>query len=68
MTKYRHINVRVLKWYLDLRDDRNLVEFFQAKPEREELEDEDRTRQLVASPIYGNRNWTSRPRDVILLS
>ena len=56
----------------DLEDDENLVKFFQAVlDKREELEDEDRTRQSLtaavdASSTTGNRSRKSQPGDSIL--
>ena len=56
----------------DLEDDENLVRFFRAVlDKREELEDEDRTRQSLtaavdASSTTGNGSRTSRPGDSIL--
>ena len=53
----------------DLSDDGNLVEYFQAVLDRrEDLENEDRTRQsstaaVAASPVPADRIGTSRPRD-----
>ena len=54
----------------DLENDENLVRFFQAVlDKREELEDEDRTRQSLtaavdASSTPGNRSRTSQPGDL----
>ena len=58
--------------FWNLEDDQNLVKFFQAVlDKREELEDEDRTRQSLtaavdASSTTGNRSRTSQPGEPIL--